>query len=70
MKILFVTDLCPIERKEKLPITLLNFILDFKSLDHEVILLRPNIIPNIIIRKRKILPEGEYEYFGIKCIGI
>lgn len=68
MKILFVTDLCPIERKEKLPITLLNFILDFKSLDHEVILLRPNIIPNIIIRKRKILPEGEYEYFGIKCI--
>ena len=68
MKILFVTDLCPIERKEKLPNTLLNFIKDFTALGHEVLLLRPNVILNVLIRKRKIIPEGVYEYSGIKSI--
>ena len=69
MKILFVTDLCPIQENEKgLPLTLLNFILDFKSLGADVTLLRPNIIPNVLIRKRKILPDGEYLYNGIRII--
>lgn len=69
MNILFVTDLCPITEKEcGLPLTLLNFILDFKALGHNVTLLRPNVIPNILIRKRKILPDGEYEFQGVKCI--
>lgn len=69
MKILFVTDLCPIQDNEKgLPLALLNFIEDFKKLGHEVVLFRPNIIPNILLRGRKILPEGTFEYKGIKCI--
>ena len=69
MNILFVTDLCPITNEEwGLPLTLLNFILDFKTLGHNVTLLRANVIPNVFIRKRKILPEGEYDFKGIKCI--
>ena len=69
MKILFVTDLCPIRDDEKgLPLTLLNFIEDFKKFGHEVVLFRPNIIPNVLLRGRKILPEGIFEYKGIKCI--
>lgn len=69
MNILFVTDLCPITKEEwGLPSTLLNFILDFKALGHNVTLLRPNVLLNVLIRKRKILVEGEYEYKGVKCI--
>ena len=69
MNILFVTDLCPIDEKEYgLPSTLLNFILDFKSIGHNIVLLRPNVIPNVVLRKRKIYPEGEYDYKGIRCI--
>ena len=66
MNILFVTDLCPITKEEwGLPSTLLNFILDFKALGHNVTLLRPNVLLNVLIRKRKILVEGEYEYKGV-----
>ena len=69
MKILFVTDLCPINKDEKgLPLTLLNFMQDFIVLGHNVTLLRPNVIPNVMLRGRKILPEGEYEQNGIKII--
>lgn len=69
MNILFVTDLCPITKEEwGLPSTLLNFILDFKALGHNVTLLRPNVLLSVLIRKRKILVEGEYEYKGVKCI--
>lgn len=69
MKILFVTDLCPIKEDEfGLPLVLLNFIEDFKLLGCDVTLLRPNVIPNILIRGRKILPEGNYNYKGINII--
>lgn len=69
LKILFVTDLCPIRDDEKgLPLTLLNFISDFKTLGAEVVLLRPNIIFNVLLRGRKVLKEGEYFYNGIRCI--
>ncbi len=69
MNILFVTDLCPINKEEwGIPLTLLNFVLDFKKLGHNVTVLRPNVVLNVLIRKRKILPEGEYKYKGIKCI--
>ena len=69
MKILFVTDLCPINENEKgLPLTLLNFIEDFIKLGHSVTLLRPNVIPNVILRGRKILPESKFYWRGIKII--
>jgi len=69
MNILFVTDLCPIKDEEKgLPLALLNFILDFKHMGHNVTVLRPNVILNVILRKRKIYKEGEYSYKGVKCI--
>lgn len=69
MKILFVTDLCPIREDEKgLPNTLLEFISDFKKLGEEAVLLRPNVVPNVLIRGRKILPTGIYNFRGIKCI--
>ena len=69
MKILFVTDLCPINENEKgLPLTLLSFIEDFIKLGHQVTLFRPNVIPNVILRGRKILPEDEFEWKGIKII--
>ena len=69
MKILFVNDLCPISDEEKgLPLTLLNFITDFQKLGHEVTLLRPNVVPNILLRGRRILPEGEFLWHNIKII--
>ena len=69
MKILFVTDLCPTREDEKgLPLTLFNFIQDFIKLGHEVTLLRPNVTPNILLRGRKIYPEGEFLWQGIKII--
>ncbi len=68
MNILFVTDLCPINDEENLPIVLQNFILDFKKLEHNVTLLRPNVIPNVLIRKRKIYKDATTFYKGIKCI--
>ncbi len=68
MNILFVTDLCPIKQDENLPLTLLEFILDFQKLGHKVLLFRPNVIPNVLIRGRKILKEGVYDFCGIRCI--
>ena len=69
MRILFVTDLCPIYENEKgLPSVLLNFIKDFINLNAEVVLLRPNVILNVLIRGRKIYPEKEFLWNGIKCI--
>ena len=71
MEILFVTDLCPIREDEKgLPLTLLNFMEDFIALGHNVLLLRPNVVLNVLIRGRKILPEGNYNYKKINCINI
>lgn len=69
MNILFVTDLCPINNEEKgLPLTLLNFILDFIKLGHKVTLLRPNVIPNVLLRGRSLLQDGEFDWHGIKII--
>lgn len=69
MNILFVTDLCPINEEEKgLPLTLLNFIQDFIKLGHKVTLIRPNVVPNVLLRGRKILPEGEFDWNGINII--
>lgn len=71
MKILFVTDLCPIYEEEKgLPLTLLNFISDFQKLGHEVTLLRPNVIPNVLLRKRKISPQKNGVYKGFRYINL
>ncbi len=69
MNILFVTDLCPISDNEfGLPLTLLNFIQDFKMSGNSVVLFRPNVIPNVLMRGRKLLPPGEYFYKEIRCI--
>ncbi len=69
MNILFVTDLCPTNDSERgLPSVLLAFIEDFISLGHNVTLLRPNVVPNVLLRGRKVLAEGEFVWQGIKII--
>ncbi len=69
MKVLFVTDLCPITAQEKgLPFTLLSFVKFFKKMNIDVVVLRPNVMPNILIRKRKIYPEGKYFFEGVEFI--
>lgn len=69
MKILFVTDLYPIE-KENIAKALFYFVQEWKNQGHEVEVIRSNFILNTLIRGRKIIKEKIYNEQGIKIYNL
>ena len=61
MKILFITDLYPVQENEKTtPRTLYDFVQGFKSLGYCVDVIKPNFILNSFIRKKPFYKTGLY----------
>jgi len=69
MKILFVTDLIPIDEKENCAKALVPIVKEL-SLGNMVDIVRPNFIFNSYIRGKTILPDGMYECNGLKIKNI
>ena len=65
MKILFVTDLIPIDEKENCAKALVPIVKEL-SLVHQVDVVRPNFLLNSFIRGKIIKPEGYYNFDGIR----
>ncbi len=62
MKILVITDLYPIKIDEKnTPKTIYDFVQGWKTLGHEVSVIRPNFILNSFLRKKTFYKSGQYE---------
>ncbi len=59
MKILFVTDLIPIVEEENCAKALIPIIKELQS-NNDVDIIRPNFLPNSIIREKKVLKNGIY----------
>lgn len=71
MKILFVTDLYPVNTRETTtPVTLHNFVFEWIKQGHEVTVLKPNFILNSFLRGKPFYFSGFYEYEGIKIYNI
>lgn len=71
MKILFVTDLYPIESGEKnTPLTLHNFVFEWIKQGHQVDVIKPNFIFNSFLRKKPFYKDGFYEYDGVKILNL
>ena len=67
MRILLITDLYPLFEEEKgIPLTIRDFALGFLERGHMVEVFRPNLIPNVLIRKRKLYKNGCFENKGIR----
>lgn len=61
MKILFITDLYPVQDDEKhTPKTLYNFVQEWKNLGHEVNVIKPNFLLNSFLRKKPYYKTGQY----------
>ena len=60
MKILIISDLFEIEKDKTIPSVVKDFAKGFLDFGHEVFVLRPNFLINSIIRKHKIIKNGEY----------
>ena len=61
MKILVITDLYPIQEKEKYtPKTIYSFVQSWKLLGHEVKIIKPNFILNSFLRKKPFYKSGIY----------
>ncbi len=59
MKILLITDLYPLfENEAGIPLTIKDFAEGFIERGHLVEVFRPNLIPNVLIRKRKLYKNG------------
>lgn len=70
MKILFVTDLYPIEECEiTTPQTLHNFVKEWIKLGHEVEVIKPNFLFNSFLRGKKFYKTGFYES-GVKIFNL
>lgn len=69
MKILFVTDLYPLEN-EKIAKALYYFVLEWKNQGHEIEVIRCNFVLNTKLRKRKIQQEKIYIENGIKIYNL
>ena len=69
MKILFVTDLYPLNN-EKIAKALYYFVLEWKKLGHEVEVIRSNFILNTKLRGRNIQKEDIYYENGIKIYNL
>lgn len=65
MKILFVTDLIPIEENEKCSRALLDIVKGFIEKGMEVDVVRPNFLINSKLRKKSIKPNGKIEIDGV-----
>lgn len=71
MKILFVTDLYPVERCEiTTPQTLHNFVKEWIKLGHEVEVIKPNFLMNSFLRGKKFYKTGFYEFDGVKIFNV
>ncbi len=67
MRILLITDLYPLFDDEKgIPLTIKAFAEGFVERGHLVEVFRPNLIPNVLIRKRKLYKNGCKENNGIR----
>ena len=67
MKILFITDLYPLDKNEKgIPKTLKSFVDKWHSWGHNIVVIRPNLIPNVLVRGRKIKWQKVYNVDGVK----
>lgn len=69
MKILFITDLYPINN-ESVSKALVYFVQDWKNLGHDVEVIRPNFIFNSKIRGRNIIKEKIYFEDNIKIYNL
>lgn len=66
MKILFVTDLYPVNTGEATtPVTLHNFVFEWMKQGHEVTVLKPNFILNSFLRGKPFYFNGLYKYNGV-----
>lgn len=71
MKILFITDLYPIDAGEiATPQTLHNFVKEWIKLGHEVEVIKPNFIFNSFLRGKKFYKTGVYEFDGVKIFNV
>lgn len=69
MRILFVTDLVPIDNNENCAKALVPIIKELEQ-DNIVEVVRPNFLFNSWIRRKMIKPDGYYEYDGLKIKNI
>lgn len=61
MKILVITDLYPIDKKEKYtPKTIFNFVKGWENLGHEVNIIKPNFLFNSFLRKKPFYKSKKY----------
>ena len=71
MKILFITDLYPIQSGETTtPRTLHNFVLEWIKQNHDVDVIRPNFVFNSALRGKKFHKTGFYEFEGVKIYNV
>lgn len=67
MNILFITDLYPLTKDEdKIPKTLKRFVDKWHSWGHNVVVIRPNLIPNVFVRGRRLKAQKIYNVDGVK----
>lgn len=71
MKILFITDLYPIEKGESdTPLTLHNFVFEWIKRGHKVDVIKPNFIFNSFLRGKCFYKSGFYEYDGFRIFNV
>lgn len=71
MKILFVTDLYPIDTGETTtPKTLHNFVIEWIKSGHQVEVIKPNFMFNSFLRGKPFYQNGFYEYEGIRIFNV
>lgn len=71
MKILFITDLYPMNQGEnKTPLTLHYFVSEWISQGHKVDVIKPNFLLNSFFRKKKVYKTGFYEYEKVKIFNV
>lgn len=71
MKILFITDLYPVDEGETTtPLTLHNFVKEWIKLGHEVEVIKPNFLLNSFLRGKKFYRTGFYKFDGVKIFNV
>ena len=71
MKILFVTDLYPINTGEDTtPKTLHNFVIEWIKSGHQVDVIKPNFIFNSFLRGKHFYQTGFYEYESVRIFNV
>lgn len=71
MKILFITDLYPVNTDETTtPVTLHNFVFEWIKQGHNVDVIRPNFILNSFLRGKPFYKTGFYNYEGVRIFNV